>query len=392
MRFYLSFTHINWLFLLFFAGSVVFFSGSIAYALETEYLQQHKTNIDKVRQGIQTHLGKIYDTGTQEVSLLEQLGKNDQALSFQKQKLSELQQQLQAQKVVLTGKEEDLFLAEKNKDIVIKQLEIRLRSYYLMGETGFLNMIFSDKNLPELILFHDSYRKLLEYDKSLIDNYRETINLFEGVSFARETEKIILESFIKQNKIEQIRLGLIKNEQQQLLTRIQSQKGLYEQAVREMQRAETDLTRSLVNLKKKHENKKRGFLINKGRLPGPVQGKIVIRFGETVDGRIRQGITIATKKGAGVYSIFAGRVLFSGYKIGYGNMIIIDHGLKHFTITSRLDTILVKKGQQVLQGKKIGTTGNIATLFSRGLYFEIRHDSKPLDPLKWLSTDIYEVN
>lgn len=392
MRIQFSFAHIGRLFLLFLLTCILFFPGSAAYAEETGNLQGHKTSIDKVRQSIQIHLIKIHKTGTQEVNLLEQLGEIDRDLSTQKKKLSDLQQQLEAQEVVLTGKEEDLFLAQKNKEIASRQLENRLRAYYLMGRVGFLNVIFSDKNLPELILFHDSYKKLLEYDKSLIDNYRETISLFEGASSARETEKNLLESFIKQNKEEQNRLGIIRKEQQQLLLRIQSQKGLYEQAVREMKRAEADLTRSLVSLKKESKSRQQGFLSSKGRLPGPVQGRIVIRFGEVVEGRTSNGITIATKEGAEVFSIFAGRVIFAGYKIGFGNMVIIDHGLQHYTITARLDIILVEEGQQVSSNQKTGTTGEIATLFSQGLYFEIRHGSKPLDPLEWLRSGIYERN
>ncbi len=392
MRSYLFSIHTIGSFLLLLAIGVISLPGHVAFAEETGDIQEHRANIDTIRQGIQTHFEKISKTGTQEISLLEQLGEIDKSLSRQKQKLSDWQQQLQAQEVVLTGKEDDLLLAQKSKVKISRQLETRLRAYYLMGDTGFLNIIFSSKNLPELILFHDSYQKLLAHDKSLIDSYRKTIDMFARASSARETERTILRGFINKNKVQQVRLSIVKDEQQRLLTRIQSQKGLFEQAVREMQRAEANLTRSLISLKEKHDNKKRGFLIKKGRLPGPVQGRIVIRFGKTVEKRTSRGITIATKEGAEVFSIFSGRVIFTGHKIGFGNMVIIDHGLQHYSITARLDTILVQERQQVLQGKKIGTTGNLATLFSRGLYFEIRHGSTPLDPLKWLQPGTYEVN
>jgi septal ring factor EnvC (AmiA/AmiB activator) len=291
----------------------------------------------------------------------------------------------------LTGKEE-LLLALEREDIVAVQLKSRLLPYYLMGEVGFLNVAFSNKNLPELIIFHDSYKKLLEHDQKIITKYRETISLLEGASLARETEKVLLETFISQNRNEQVRLDEIREEQQKLLVRIQSQKGLYEQAVREMQRAEAGLTRSLVSLKKKHKNKSRGFLINKGSLPWPVEGRVVAGFNETVDGISRKCIIIATKEGAEVFSIFAGGVIFTGYKTGFGNMIIIDHGLQHYTVTARLDTILVKEGQQVSSKQKIGTTGDLATLFSKGLYFEIRHGSERLDPLKWMSRGTDKIN
>lgn len=386
------FFHISGLTILIILTGSLYLSGSTACAEETEKFQEYEVSIDKVRQGIKIHLGKLQVASAREVRLLDKLEKIDKKLSNQKLKLSNLQQRLQVQKVVLTGKEEELLFAMERKNTVSAQLESRLRAYYLMGEVGFLNVIFSNKNLPDLIIFNDSYKKLLEHDQSIIKKYREAIRQFDGVALARETEKAILETFIGQNREEQIRLDIIRKDQQKLLTRIRSQKGLYEQAVREMQRSEADLTSSLVSFKKKHKNKERGFLINKGRLPGPVKGRLIIGFDEQVEGRTSKGITIAAKEGAEVFSIFAGRVIFTGYKTGFGNMIIIDHGLQHYTITARLDTIMVKEGQQVSSEQKIGTTGGIATLFSQGLYFEIRRESKNLDPLNWLRAGIYEIN
>lgn len=392
MRIKSVFIHISRLFLLIFLSGILFFSLSGVYAQERENYQAHETSIDKVRQGIQAHLEKIVETGVQEVSLLDQLEQIDKKLSVQKERIAKLQRQLQVQEVVFTVREEDFILARESKESATIQLKTRLRSYYLMGGVGFLNVLFSDKDLPELIIFHDSYKKLLAYDQSIIDNYRATISMFEGATLARETAKEVLKKIIDQNRQEQFNLGIIRKEQQQLLARIQTQKGLHEHAVRKMQRAEENLILSLANLKKKHKNKAQGFLINKGRHFGPVQGRLIVDFGETVEGGISKGIIIASKDGAEVFSIFAGRVIFSGYKTGYGNTIIIDHGLLYYTITARLDTILVKEGQQVSTKQKTGTTGGIATLFSKGLYFEIRHGSKPLDPLEWLRPGIYEKN
>ncbi|RUM38587.1 MAG: hypothetical protein DSY57_02325 [Desulfobulbus sp.] len=164
---------------------------------------------------------------------------------------------------------------------------------------------------------------------------------------------------------------------------------MYEQAIREMQKAEHDLTKTISRLQKKKRNKKRGFIINKGRMRGPVEGQLIVHFGEMVDNSPSKGIIIHAEENSPVVCIFTGKVIFAGYKLGYGNMVIIDHGLGYYTITAHLDDILVNNGARVLGGQQIGTTGDIATLFSKGLYFEIRKDSTPLDPLKWLVANAY---
>ena len=68
-------------------------------------------------------------------------------------------------------------------------------------------------------------------------------------------------------------------------------------------------------------------------------------------------------------------------------MVIIDHGMDYYSITSRIEEISVKEGDIVEEGDVIGTTGNIATLFEKGLYFEIRHGTQPVDPLEWISRE-----
>ena len=65
-------------------------------------------------------------------------------------------------------------------------------------------------------------------------------------------------------------------------------------------------------------------------------------------------------------------------------MIIVDHDLQYYTVTARLDDLKVHEGETVTQGQVIGTAGEMATLFGKGLYFEIRHGSIAEDPLPWL--------
>jgi septal ring factor EnvC (AmiA/AmiB activator) len=77
-------------------------------------------------------------------------------------------------------------------------------------------------------------------------------------------------------------------------------------------------------------------------------------------------------------------VTFSGYLRGYGNTVIVNHGYQYYSICSRIERIFAKKGQKVAEGAEIGIMGDTATLMSDGLYFEIRKDSTPLDPLEWL--------
>ncbi len=349
----------------------------------------NKIHIGKLDKEIKSHLEKIRKNSEKEVSLLDELQRIDEKLAGSRKKLADLKQQLAKQQDLLNVKLEELSRIKKVSDKVRRHLEKRLRSFYLMGKTGFLNVVFSRKNLPELMLFNDAFKQMLQYDQSIISRYRNSITELTQAKKALELEKNILVGFVQQAEKEKQALNDIRMEKTRLLARIKSKKGLYEQAVREMQRAEQDLTKALATLQQAKKNKLRGFLLNKGRMQGPVEGNLIVHFGELVDNNPCKGIIIHTQENSPVVSIFTGKVIFAGYKLGYGNMVIIDHGLGYYTITAHLDEVLVQDGDRVLGGQQIGTTGDIATLFSRGLYFEIRKNSKILDPLQWLSPSAY---
>ncbi len=352
--------------------------------------QRYRGDIKKLHLGIQSHLDKLQKSGEQEFSLLGEMEHIDTKLNLQKIRLKVMEENLRTQEQQLAEKDQDLARAAEEKEKARLHLEKRLRAFYLVGETGFLNVAFSAKKLPDLLLFNDAFKRMLEYDHAIIIRYRKAIVQLQQARAAQALEKTVLENFIARTIREKKTLADLRGAKKQLLTMVRARKGLYEQALREMQKAETNLTRSLTRLQVRQKNKAKGFILNKGRLLPPVSGRLVVRFGAAQGGKPgggnkTQGITIATEDDAPVRAVFAGKVIFTGYKLGYGNMVIIDHGLQYVSITARMEKINVKEGQSVKQGEVIGTTGDIATLFTKGLYFEIRHNLEPLDPLEWFS-------
>ncbi len=359
-------------------------------------IKRFKINIGKLRKEIDSHLAKIRESGKKEVNLLDELARIDKKFSQQKRKLFALQERLAAQEELLIVKESELKQARANKENMRLHLENRLQSFYTMGKTGFLNVTFSTKNLPDLLLFNDSFMRLLAYDQSVIAMYRQTISQLQQAKQTRLLEQTLLKDFIAENTLEKKKLSDVRQEKHVLLNKIKTQKNLYQQALKEMQNAEMSLTATLKDLKRKVIIQKKGFALAKGKLSPPVRGNIVRRFGENSkkgddnNAKKLNGITIKTAKNEQVKAVFSGKVLFSGYMRGYGNMIIIDHGLRYYSISSRLDSLMKKENDFIEAGDILGTTGDIATLFDEGFYFEIRNNSKPLDPLNWLNDKLFQ--
>ena len=123
----------------------------------------------------------------------------------------------------------------------------------------------------------------------------------------------------------------------------------------------------------------------KGFFIWPTKGTLTSRFGMR-NGRKHEGIDIAAPKGTPVHSAADGKVVFSGWgPTGYGKMVIIKHKHHLTTLYAHNSKLLVKKGSRVKQGQKISLMGNTGRSTGPHLHFEVRNDTHPKDPIKYLS-------
>lgn len=115
----------------------------------------------------------------------------------------------------------------------------------------------------------------------------------------------------------------------------------------------------------------------------PTQGEVVRRFSKKSTGK--KGIDIAGKAGQAVKATADGRVVYSGSGlIGYGKLIIINHDKNYLSAYAHNRKLLVKEGEHVNAGQKIAELGRSGTTDRPLLHFEIRHNGRPVDPLKYL--------
>ncbi|MCS7101207.1 MAG: peptidoglycan DD-metalloendopeptidase family protein [Burkholderiaceae bacterium] len=128
----------------------------------------------------------------------------------------------------------------------------------------------------------------------------------------------------------------------------------------------------------------------RGKLPLPVEGEIVARFGTPrrteagVDAPTWKGIFIRAAEGAAVQAIARGRVVFADWLRGFGNLLILDHGEGFLSVYGNNETLLRAVGDAVEAGQAIAAVGNTGGNAVSGLYFEIRYEGRPIDPLRWV--------
>jgi septal ring factor EnvC (AmiA/AmiB activator) len=124
----------------------------------------------------------------------------------------------------------------------------------------------------------------------------------------------------------------------------------------------------------------------KGQLRSPVAGQLVVKFGtrRSVDEVTFKGDFLKAPEGTDVHAVAAGRVVFADFMRGFGNMVVVDHGNDYWTIYAYMQSRLKRAGDAVKGGEAIGTAGNTGGAEQSGLYFEVRHKGRPLDPASFV--------
>ena len=109
----------------------------------------------------------------------------------------------------------------------------------------------------------------------------------------------------------------------------------------------------------------------------------------STSGERNDGINIAASEGAPVRAAAAGTVTYAGNELRqYGNLIIIKHSDGYITVYAHEASIGVNKGDQVSQGQVIGTAGATGGIDQPGVHFEVRYQTKPVNPRPLLSETV----
>jgi len=125
----------------------------------------------------------------------------------------------------------------------------------------------------------------------------------------------------------------------------------------------------------------------KGRLKLPVIGELVNRYGgpRADSGLSWKGLFIAAREGQEVRAVAAGRVVFADWLRGFGNLMILDHGGGYMSLYGNNEALFRQVGDMVKTGDPIAAVGATGGNPETGLYFELRFQGKPFDPLTWVS-------
>jgi murein hydrolase activator len=169
---------------------------------------------------------------------------------------------------------------------------------------------------------------------------------------------------------------------------LDQRRDLAAQYVVELQQAQSQLEQTLATAEAGSSVVALPIRPFKGDLPWPLAGNITARFGRQPSGRfgtsiVRNGIEVSAAEGTAATAVHEGTVAYAAPFSGFGTLVIVDHGSSAFTLYGHLQDASVTAGTNVSRGTPLGHIG-LAPSGGAALYFEVRIDGRPVNPLEWL--------
>lgn len=263
-------------------------------------------------------------------------------------------------------------------------------STYVMGRQSRLKLFLNQQDpavINRMLGYHDY---IVAARASTIDQIKDWTAEAATLSRQQEASQSDLEALEIQYRSEQNALEKRREERKTALAAIKSRISSSQDELSRLKENESQLERVLEELKKYlAEQKSRrvvegAFRSMKGKLQLPVSAPIDAHFGDRRSTGVRwDGIMLRPPDGAKVRAIFDGRVVYADWLRGFGLLLIIDHGDGFMSLYSHNDSLYKQVGDWVGAGEVIATVGTSGGLDEPGLYFEIRHNGEPQNPLSW---------
>ncbi|SUZ60910.1 uncharacterized protein METZ01_LOCUS13764 [marine metagenome] len=354
-------------------------------------LKKEKDKLSKLENEIENQTKILNKMGRKEYSNLKKKRILDGQLKIKERELKIYNWNLKINKNNVSALTKKIAHGEKQIYLQQKNLGRRLRTIYKEGDLFSVKLLFSSEDFTDLLRRAKYLDSIMAYDRFIFNNYERELadfyNKKEVLLHAKGQLDLYKNAAITKKK----EIVKEKEKKKQFLAKLTKEKSINIRLREELVNSSKNLNQLISRLENKIIHGE-GLDISdkKGNLLSPVKGKLLNNFGRERDKKyntyiVHNGVSIRVRKGAPVRSVFNGKVLYTGTLDGYGNIIIIGHGMNYHSLYGHLDEIISSAGKTVRSGQIIGRSGDSGSVKGEALYFEMRYKGKPIEPTAWLS-------
>lgn len=349
-----------------------------------EELKQLRQRIASLQQDLEAVRGR-YDV------LRRELRRSERQIGNLSRKLKHLDDQLASQQHEMAELQKRARQLQKSVAAQRNYLAGQIRASYAMGRQEYMKILLNQESPSTIGRVMTYYDYLNKARADRIQSLGKTMRELEQVKNELEAKTERLRSLREQRAREKSELEVSRGEREKVVRQLKAEIKDKDQSLSGMMRDEQELKELIRALSEALEDipaepgNRKPFAKLKGKLKWPVSGPMVASYGSQRKlGKLTwQGVMIGAKSGQEVRAVSHGRVAFADWLRGYGLLIIIDHGDGYMSLYGHNQSLYKEAGDWVEPAEIIATVGDSGGQDHTGLYFEIRKDGQPTNPVRW---------
>ncbi len=389
-----------------------------------------RKQIEAARQDV-AELQKLLKQIEQEKSAVQkQLQTTESEMGQLEKQVDSLQQEIDRSEAELERLNDEKATLEGARLEQQRLIGIQARAAYQSGRQEYLKLLLNQQNPEKFSRTLTYYDYLSKARFEQLESFNETLRQLAGVEAGIQKQQATLaeqqdglkqrrEQLAEVRKERQVTLAKLDKDlssrDQKLKARKQEQaqlervlRTIEETLARQAREAEQARQRALAEAREEQARQQQAgrtpsalagpivssaggnfggpFAKAKGKLPWPVDGRLVARYGTPRGGDARtkwDGVLIGADVGTQVRAVHGGRVVFADWLRGAGLLVILDHGNGYLSLYGHNQSLLRDAGDIVKAGDPIATVGTSGGQEAAALYFAIRQQGRPSDPAQW---------
>ena len=365
-------------------------AGPVGGQSEQASEQETRARLERLQRDIKEINAEISRDNKRKSKLQEQLRQAEVELGELQRDIAANQRAIAASEAELDDLQAQREELEQARNAQQARIALELKTAWQMGQQGQVKVLLNQEDPHTVARAMAYYQYFFRARNDLVGQYRETL---EDLRVLEERIAGTLDQLAAQQaELEQQQAQLVTAQAAReatvasLSTSIESKaeklKQL-EQDRKELEKLLEAIARAVADLEVPEHYQP--FKAARGKMPWPLAAKRVNNFGRARnEGKMRwQGVTIPAREGSKVNAIHHGRVVYADWLRGSGLLLIIDHGDGYMSLYAHNQSLLREVGEWVKAGTPISTVGNSGGQEQAALYFEIRHQGKPVNPASW---------
>lgn len=363
-----------------------------------------------LRAKIQALQKEVEQAAEERSEAADALKKSERGISDMNRSLRQLEQRQRELTGSLKQLSQDTLATREEIADQQKRLAELLRHRYIHGDNDAIKLMLNGQNPGESARVLEYYGYIGRARSQLIREYQASLARMQTLEAATREKQASLEQIRQERVAQKAALEMEKAARQEVLYKLSSQIRRQRNEIKTLEQDEKRLTQLIERLArlaaarkptkpamaaKPGEKVERvadaslaglDFARLKGKLALPVAGEILHRFGQTRPGGGPpwKGLFIRAHQGQEVRAVGTGKVAFADWLRGFGNLLIVDHGDGFLSLYSNNESLYKQPGDPVRAGDVVATVGASGGQDEPGLYFELRRQGKPFDPMEWV--------